>query len=658
MRNRFLIVALCLCCLQIVEAQTAKWEIGFQVNAANYSGDLTKNGSIVLAESRPAFSGFMRRNISPMWSARLQVSGARLSGRDLNYADDPFYASRNFLFQTRMYEGTLLAEWDPLGRVRYNKNKFKKIASPYFFTGIAGVSFDPKADFNFTTMEGVEPGIKIDKAREFARTAFALPLGAGVRIDLSRRLTLGVEGGLRLANTDYLDGISRAGNPHKKDRYMFGGLNLAWRFGFAKDSDGDKVADRFDQCPELPGPEALGGCPDADKDGVADRADKCPFNKGDIHLQGCPDKDKDGTPDPDDACPTLPGLIALKGCPDTDKDGISDKDDLCPAIPGVFTAKGCPDIDNDSIPDAADKCPDVSGLVVNKGCPDVDTDKDGFIDRLDGCPEVAGPKEFKGCPDSDKDGIEDSKDECPTFKGLANSKGCPDVDNDSIPDFRDRCPEIAGPAGNNGCPDTDTDKDGVADRIDGCPNAAGTAATGGCPDADNDGIEDSKDECPTKAGIAGMYGCPDSDNDGISDVRDKCPDNAGLLNTGGCPEIRQEEKEVLKIAMQKVEFDFAKATIREASFPILNKVVDLMAKYTGHHIRIEGHTDDIGSDKINFSLSANRAEACKRYLTQKGIDIERIMAKGLGESKPLIPNTNDANRQLNRRVEFHLYVPE
>lgn len=639
-------------------AQTARWEVGLQAMGATYKGDLSGPSGLYVPETKPGASLFLRRNVTPQWSVRTAATVTQLSGKDAHFDDDPFYKQRNFSFKSPIAEGALLLEWDPLGRQRYRKSNFHRTISPYVFGGIGILHFNPTVDFNSTTMEGVQDGIKVDKTRPYNAWTKVIPAGLGLRFDMGRTWTLALEASAHLPMSDYLDGISQAGNPNQRDQFFTAGLSINKRFGLAKDRDHDKVMDQYDQCPDVAGEVALGGCPDADKDGVPDKADKCPFNKGDVHLQGCPDKDKDGTPDPEDDCPTIAGPTQLHGCPDTDKDGIRDIDDACPNVIGSLTAKGCPDADRDSIADALDKCPSIAGLVINKGCPDMDSDKDGIIDRLDPCPEVAGTAAFKGCPDTDGDSVPDSEDECPTFKGLLASKGCPDVDNDSIPDFRDRCPEQSGLAANNGCPDVDTDKDGIADRLDACPQLAGRLSTNGCPDADGDGIEDTKDECPGKYGPGNMHGCPDTDGDGISDARDRCPDNAGLLNMGGCPEIKKEEQEVLKIAMQKVEFDFAKSTLRAASFPILNRVAELMEKYTGHHLKVDGHTDDIGSDRLNLSLSVERAEACRRYLAQRGIQLGRIEAKGYGETKPLLPNTNAENRQINRRVEFHLYVPE
>ena len=69
-------------------------------------------------------------------------------------------------------------------------------------------------------------------------------------------------------------------------------------------------------------------------------------------------------------------------------------------------------------------------------------------------------------------------------------------------------------------------------------------------------------------------------------------------------------------------------------------------------IKIEGHTDNIGSEKANQKLSAKRAESVKTYLLGKAIPKEQVLTEGLGFSKPLVDNDTEENRAKNRRVEF------
>ncbi|TVZ52616.1 OmpA family protein [Dokdonia sp. Hel_I_53] len=148
--------------------------------------------------------------------------------------------------------------------------------------------------------------------------------------------------------------------------------SLGIAFG-GKDTDGDGIYDRDDECPEVAGLPEFNGCPDTDGDGIQDSKDACPTVFGLAEFDGCPDTDGDGIPDPKDACPTVAGIAALGGCPDADGDGIKDSDDECPNEAGPRENNGCPyaDRDGDGVLDKDDECPDVVGTVANNGCPEV-----------------------------------------------------------------------------------------------------------------------------------------------------------------------------------------------------------------------------------------------------------------------------------------------
>ena len=147
---------------------------------------------------------------------------------------------------------------------------------------------------------------------------------------------------------------------------------ITFAFG-GKDTDGDGVYDKDDECPEVPGLKEFNGCPDTDGDGITDGKDDCPDVAGTAEFNGCPDTDGDGIADPNDECPTVAGLAELNGCPDADADGIADAKDGCPNEAGPAANNGCPyeDKDGDGVLDKDDNCPDVAGTVANNGCPEV-----------------------------------------------------------------------------------------------------------------------------------------------------------------------------------------------------------------------------------------------------------------------------------------------
>ncbi|MEM1318823.1 MAG: OmpA family protein [Bacteroidota bacterium] len=286
--------------------------------------------------------------------------------------------------------------------------------------------------------------------------------------------------------------------------------------------------------------------------------------------------------------------------------------------------------------------------------PVIDSDGDGLADGEDKCPTEAGIAALGGCPDKDNDGIIDKEDECPEVAGTAPFNGCPDSDGDGLADPQDDCPQEAGPLANKGCPLADADGDGVPDEQDQCPDAAGPLA--GCPDSDGDGVADPNDNCIDAAGPASLNGCPDSDGDGVADVNDRCPTSAGTAANFGCPEIQEKEKEVLNLAMQAIQFETARATLKNESYTILDQIADILRKYPDYNVSIEGHTDSIGDSASNKRLSGKRAEACYKYLQLKGIDASRMQFIGYGEERPIANNKYKDGRKLNRRVEFNIYL--
>ena len=91
------------------------------------------------------------------------------------------------------------------------------------------------------------------------------------------------------------------------------------------------------------------------------------------------------------------------------------------------------------------------------------------------------------------------------------------------------------------------------------------------------------------------------------------------------------------------------------SFPLLDEVLLALLDHPElTQVEVQGHTDDQGSDEYNQTLSEARAQAVVYYLVQAGVDGQRLVARGYGESRPLQPGTSDEARATNRRVEFHI----
>lgn len=122
-------------------------------------------------------------------------------------------------------------------------------------------------------------------------------------------------------------------------------------------------------------------------------------------------------------------------------------------------------------------------------------------------------------------------------------------------------------------------------------------------------------------------------------------------------ELNQTKAEIVAntIAIENIYFDFNKTSIKTESTLSLNKILEVLNANPEMKIAINAHTDSRGSDKYNMILSEKRAQEAKQYLIKKGINSDRLEAKGYGETKPLsncTTNCTDTEFNTDRRVEF------
>jgi OOP family OmpA-OmpF porin len=104
--------------------------------------------------------------------------------------------------------------------------------------------------------------------------------------------------------------------------------------------------------------------------------------------------------------------------------------------------------------------------------------------------------------------------------------------------------------------------------------------------------------------------------------------------------------------LRGVNFDFNRAEIRPDAGVILDEAARLLNQEPEARVRIEGHTDWIGSEEYNQTLSERRAEAVTRHLVEQGVAAERLTTVGYGETRPIASNEARDGRALNRRVEL------
>ncbi|SEJ86735.1 Outer membrane protein OmpA [Pseudomonas linyingensis] len=158
----------------------------------------------------------------------------------------------------------------------------------------------------------------------------------------------------------------------------------------------------------------------------------------------------------------------------------------------------------------------------------------------------------------------------------------------------------------------------------------------------------------------------DQDEDGVHDRRDRCADTpkGTEVRHNGCPLPQYPEAapapqppqdEVIVLSdLGEVLFAFDSATLTPAAEATLDTVVEKLRGADVLAIRVDGHTDSVGSDAYNQGLSERRAASVVDYLIGQGVAAEKLSSQGFGESKPIEDNGTDAGRAQNRRVEIHV----
>lgn len=107
------------------------------------------------------------------------------------------------------------------------------------------------------------------------------------------------------------------------------------------------------------------------------------------------------------------------------------------------------------------------------------------------------------------------------------------------------------------------------------------------------------------------------------------------------------------IIIRNIYFNFGDTQVSKESIPVLEAILAKMNELPQMRIEIEGHTDNIGAAETNQWVSQKRAESVKNWLVKNGIDANRMIAKGYGESQPLVSNDDEhEGRELNRRIEI------
>lgn len=208
----------------------------------------------------------------------------------------------------------------------------------------------------------------------------------------------------------------------------------------------------------------------------------------------------------------------------------------------------------------------------------------------------------------------------------------------------------------------DRDGDGVPDSIDKCGDTPRWVRPGadGCPlDGDADGVIDGSDDCPDTPPGAPVdeTGCApkpatapgplDEDRDGVDDAVDACPHTV--------PQYKIDAKGCLipeDVTLKNVHFDSASWRLTGDGYVLLRSIAASLKAQAAITLEVQGHADASGGKVMNRSLSLQRAEVVRDFLTYLGVEEKRLTVKAYGETLPLTSNETKESRSYNRRVQF------
>ena len=118
------------------------------------------------------------------------------------------------------------------------------------------------------------------------------------------------------------------------------------------------------------------------------------------------------------------------------------------------------------------------------------------------------------------------------------------------------------------------------------------------------------------------------------------------------------ERQFFDFETSRIQFEESGTILRQSAFPALDRVAAFADACRDAIVTIAGHTDSSGNEDWNRQLSLERAEAVARYLEQRGIDGNRLVAEGLGSAVPVADNATRYGRSLNRRIEIAFSAPD
>jgi hypothetical protein len=214
------------------QLNSKKFEFGAGLAAFVYQGDLTPNRFGSFVNMRPGLVLSAAKILNASFLVRGSLSIGGLKGNETKYNNPEYRKFRAFTFRTPLIEFAPQLVWNPLA-----KNSAVKGFSPYLFGGAGLAYIKPKKDYTgfdanyFGDGSDIPAQLAQDEEQQLPALRVVVPLGAGLRYNLSERFAINAEASYRIPFTDYIDGYSRSVNPEQKDHYHSTMIGLIYRTG-------------------------------------------------------------------------------------------------------------------------------------------------------------------------------------------------------------------------------------------------------------------------------------------------------------------------------------------------------------------------------------------------------------------------------------------
>ncbi|RYD73419.1 MAG: hypothetical protein EOP53_20145, partial [Sphingobacteriales bacterium] len=220
------------------------YELGLNVGAYVYQGDLSPQRLGSFKTIRPGFGISFGKPISNTFSVRGIFNLASLKGDEAKYSEPEYRRHRAFAFKTSVKELGLQLQYNISGNREYWPT-----VEPYVFAGISAAFINTKKDFrNFDAAYfgdaragEIQALLEEDNAERNRRTVLNVPVGAGLRFNVSTNWAITTEANFRFGGSDYIDGYSRSVNPAKKDHFFSQTVGVAYRIGNGKSGGRGKL---------------------------------------------------------------------------------------------------------------------------------------------------------------------------------------------------------------------------------------------------------------------------------------------------------------------------------------------------------------------------------------------------------------------------------